>query len=44
MKNIAYQAPEMEIVDLKLQSILCSSPGFDEGTGDITDPNNPERE
>ena len=39
MKKIEYQAPEMEIMELKLQGILCVSPSLDEGdidTGGIT--------
>lgn len=38
MKKIAYNAPEMEVVDLKLQGMLCMS----DGGGSSSDPNNPK--
>ena len=38
MKKIEYKEPEMEILEMKLQGILCDSP-FDDGN---TDANNPQ--
>ena len=31
MKKIEYKAPEMEVVDLNIRTILCASPGADQG-------------
>ena len=38
MKKIEYMAPEMEVVDMKYNQILCAS----DGGGSTSDPNNPE--
>ena len=31
MKKLEYKAPEMEVVDLNIRTILCASPGTDDG-------------
>ena len=34
MKKIEYMAPEMEVLEMKLQGILCDSPAnFNDGEG-----------
>ena len=34
--NMAYNRPEIEVINLKMESIICNSPenGENEGTGD----------
>ena len=41
MKKIEYQAPEMEVIELKLQAALLT---ISDGSADVTDPDNPVRE
>ena len=39
MKKIEYLSPEMEVVEMKVQGMLCIS---GDGDGSSSDPNNPE--
>ena len=39
-----YMAPEMEVVELKVQGMLAASPAMDDGGADVTNPDMPERE
>lgn len=38
MKKIEYQAPEMEVLEVKLQGILCTSPSTDDGDNSGINP------
>ena len=42
MKKIEYQAPEMEVLEIKYQGILCESPGIiNDDTPPTQDPIQP---